>query len=42
MLNRSVRSFPTSIAAGIFGFEKRTLFESVDGSDQAPTVDLNP
>ncbi|NBP52247.1 MAG: LemA family protein [Actinobacteria bacterium] len=41
-LNRSVRSFPTSIAAGVFGFERRALFEAVDGSDTAPSVDLNP
>ena len=40
--NRTVRRFPRSIIAGIFGFEKRTLFEAVAGADVAPTVDLNP
>jgi LemA protein len=40
--NRAVRSFPRSIVAGLFGFEKRALFEAVEGSETAPTVDLNP
>ena len=40
--NRAVRRFPRSIVAGIFGFEKRTLFEAAAGADVAPTVDLNP
>jgi len=40
--NRAIRRFPRSIVAGIFGFEKRTLFEAVAGADVVPTVDLNP
>jgi LemA protein len=40
--NRAVRSFPRSIVAGLFGFEKRALFEAVEGSETVPTVDLNP
>ena len=40
--NRAVRRFPRSIVAGIFGFDKRTLFEAAAGADVAPTVDLNP
>jgi LemA protein len=40
--NRAIRRFPRSIVAGIFGFEKRVLFEAVSGADVAPTVDLNP
>ena len=40
--NRAVRRFPRSIVAGVFGFEKRTLFEAAAGADVAPTVDLNP
>jgi LemA protein len=40
--NRAIRRFPRSIIAGIFGFEKRTLFEAAAGADVAPTVDLNP
>jgi LemA protein len=40
--NGAVRRFPRSIIAGIFGFEKRELFEAAAGADVAPTVDLNP
>lgn len=40
--NRAVRAFPRSIVAGMFGFDKRPLFEAVDGADTVPTVDLNP
>lgn len=40
--NRSVRRFPGSLTAGIFGFERRELFVAVEGSDDAPVVDLNP
>jgi LemA protein len=40
--NRSVRRFPGSLTAGVFGFEQRELFVAVEGSDEAPTVDLNP
>jgi len=40
--NRAVRRFPRSIIAGVFGFEKRVLFEAAAGADVAPTVDLNP
>jgi LemA protein len=40
--NRAIRSFPRSIVAALFGFEKRTLFEAASGADVAPTVDLNP
>jgi LemA protein len=38
--NVKVRSFPTNILAGMFGFEKRTLFESTPGASVAPTVSL--
>jgi LemA protein len=37
-LNVKVRRFPTNIIAGMFGFEKRELFEAQVGSEQAPTV----
>lgn len=40
--NRAIRAFPRSIIAGLFGFEKRTLYVSVDGASEAPTVDLSP
>lgn len=36
--NTTLRSFPKNILAGIFGFEKKSYFESHEGSDQAPTV----
>ena len=39
-LNIKVRKFPTNIIAGMFGFEKRTLFESQPGSETAPKVDF--
>lgn len=40
--NRAVRAFPRSIVAGLFGFDKRTLFSAVDGAETVPTVDLTP
>lgn len=40
--NRSVRRFPRSITAAVFGFDKRTLFQSQPGASDAPQVDLNP
>ncbi|MCI7614199.1 MAG: LemA family protein [Bacteroidales bacterium] len=36
--NQSVRSFPTNILAGIFGFEKKTAFEADAAASQAPSV----
>ncbi len=36
--NTNVRRFPTSMIAGMFGFDRRTPFEADAGSDQAPTV----
>jgi LemA protein len=38
--NRSIRQFPRRIVAGIFGFERKPLFEAVPGARDAPTVDL--
>lgn len=38
--NRTIRRFPRSIFAGIFGFERRDLFEADAGAEDAPTVDL--
>ncbi|MEY3805880.1 MAG: hypothetical protein RIR69_692 [Actinomycetota bacterium] len=40
--NRAIRRFPRVIIASMFGFDKRDLFESESGADEAPTVDLNP
>jgi len=36
--NRKVRSFPTSLYAGAFGFERRATFEADAGAERAPTV----
>lgn len=36
--NQSVRSFPTNILAGMFGFEKKTAFEADAAASQAPSV----
>jgi len=34
------RSFPTNIAAAIFGFAQKALFEAQEGSDTAPVVEF--
>jgi LemA protein len=39
--NRSVRSFPNSIFAGIFGFGRKGLFEASSAAQNAPTVDFD-
>ena len=39
--NRSIRKFPRSVFAGIFGFDKRSLFEAEPGAGEAPTVDFD-
>ena len=38
--NVSVKRFPKSILAGMFGFVERAYFESADGAETAPTVNL--
>lgn len=38
--NVSVKTFPGSLIAGLFGFEARTMFEAQSGADQAPKVEL--
>ena len=38
--NGKVRRFPGSLWAGMFGFDQRDYFESVAGSEAAPTVDF--
>lgn len=38
--NRSIRRFPRGILAGMFGFEKRALFNAEPADREAPTVDL--
>lgn len=39
--NTQVRRFPTSIIAGLTGFERRALFEADTGAENAPVVDFN-
>lgn len=36
--NQEVRTFPTNLFAGIFGFSQKGYFQSTAGSDKAPTV----
>ena len=36
--NTSIRRFPKSIFASVFGFEKRTYFEAAEGTEKAPEV----
>lgn len=38
--NASIRRFPRSLVAGIFGFDKKPLFEADPGAQDAPQVDL--
>jgi LemA protein len=39
--NRSVRRFPRNIVAGMFGFDRRPLFEADDEADEPPPIDLD-
>lgn len=39
--NVFIKRFPTTIVAGLFGFDARTYFESQAGAETAPTVKLN-
>jgi len=36
--NKEVRTFPTNLFAGIFGFAQKGYFQATAGSDKAPTV----
>lgn len=38
--NRDIRSFPTNLWAGLFGFSRRVPFEAQEGAEQAPTVEF--
>jgi len=38
--NKAVRRFPSSLFAGIFGFDRRAQFEAETGADQAPDVNF--
>jgi len=39
--NTAVRTFPTNLFAGMFGFQPRPFFESQAGAEKAPTVNFN-
>ncbi len=39
--NTAIRKFPSNIIAGIFGFEKATLFEADEAANQVPDVDFS-
>ena len=36
--NTSIRKFPRSIVASMFGFERKPYFKAQEGAEQAPTV----
>ncbi|MEK7604235.1 MAG: LemA family protein [Patescibacteria group bacterium] len=38
--NVSVKTFPGSLVAGMFGFDPRTMFEAKEGAEDAPKVNL--
>jgi LemA protein len=38
--NVKIRRFPTNILAGLFGFDKRTMFEAQEGAERAPEVEF--
>lgn len=39
--NTKVRRFPTNIIAGMFGFDKKEMFEADAGTDKVPTVSFD-
>jgi len=38
--NTSIRKFPTSLFAGMLGFERKAYFQADEGAEEAPTVDF--
>jgi LemA protein len=38
--NGTLRMFPTNLVAGLFGYQTKTYFESDEGAQKAPKVDL--
>jgi LemA protein len=36
--NQEVRTFPTNLFAGVFGFSQKGYFTAAPGSEKAPTV----
>jgi len=39
--NVRIKTFPSNLLAKMFNFDERNFFEAVEGSEQAPAVDLN-
>lgn len=39
--NTTIRTFPNNFFAGIFGFDRRALFESDPGASQAPEINFD-
>lgn len=39
--NSSIRTFPKSIFAGMFGFSQRAYFKAAEGAENAPNVDFD-
>lgn len=39
--NTEIRTFPTLLTAGLFGFKEKQYFKSKEGSDQVPEVNFN-
>ena len=39
--NTKIKKFPSNIIAGMFGFEKKDLFEASEGAKDTPKVDFN-
>lgn len=39
--NKMIKTFPNNVVANMFGFEKKVLFESADGAETVPSVDLS-
>ncbi len=38
--NTQIKTFPTNMLAGMFGFSEKAYFQSVSGADQAPKVEF--
>ena len=38
--NTQIKTFPTNMLAGMFGFSEKAYFKSVSGADQAPKVEF--
>ncbi len=39
--NTKVKSFPTNLLAGMFGFDEKEYFEAAEGAQDAPTVEFD-